>query len=242
MYCEFAHWYDKMMHTVDYDRWTAYIEQILKENCCHSVFECGCGTGNISLNLARHGYSVFASDISEDMLMETRNKMMKAGLRFPIVLQDMQSIQIHKQIDAIVSACDGVNYLVDGPEHFFSTAYKALKPGGILLFDISSEYKLSKTLNSISFSDIGDDWAYICDCEYNNDSSLLNMDLTCFVKQNSFYKRFEENHYLRAYSTDDIKKMLLANSFREIRFYDCFTFDAPSESSERIQVIAKKPF
>lgn len=241
MYHEFAKWYDKMMRSVDYDNWVAYIISIIEKYNCRSIYECGCGTGNIAIRLARKGYSVVASDISEYMLVEARNKMMKNGLRFPLLQQDMSSINIHKPVDAIVSACDGVNYLTDSPDAFFASAYHALKPGGVLLFDVSSQYKLTELLKNSSFCDTGDDWAYICDCENTDNSELLNMYLTCFVKEGHGYRRFEERHTQRAYSADYLIQLLKKRNYTQIFCYDWNTFSLPKNNSQRIQFVALKP-
>lgn len=241
MYCEFSHWYDKMMHSVDYDKWASYISDFLNGYRCKTVLECGCGTGNISLRLAKQGFSVIASDLSETMLMEARNKMMKAGLRFPMVQQDMRTITVHKPLDAVISVCDGVNYLVEDTGHFFVSAYNALKPGGILLFDLSSHYKLSRLLNKTSFSDVGKDWAYICDNFFEEASNLLTMELTYFVKDGNFYTRYEEQHVQRGFYMEEIKEMLVECGFTDIQCFDCFTRDKANDTSERIQFLAVKP-
>lgn len=242
MYGEFAKWYDKMMLSVDYDSWSSYLDTFLKENKCRSVLECGCGTGNITVRLAKKGYDTIASDISEDMLMQTRTKMLKSGLRFPVIQQDMCSLSVHRCVDAVVSACDGVNYLTENPENFFSAAYRALRPGGILLFDISSKYKLSHILNNSSFCETGEDWAYICDCEYEEKSELLHMYLTCFTKENTLYRRFEEHHIQHAFSCENILKILRNIGFDPISCYRCFSRELPSDNDERIQFAAIRPF
>lgn len=239
--CEFSQWYDKMMHSVDYDKWADYVGELLNKHNCNSVLECGCGTGNLTLRLVKKGFSVIASDLSESMLMETRNKMMKAGFRFPIIQQDMQDMNVHRPVDAVIAVCDAVNYLLDTPERFFASAFRILKPGGVLLFDISSEYKLSHVLRDSSFSDTSDDWAYICDNSYDPELKQLRMDLTAFVREGSFFKRFEEQHIQRAYNENELEEMLQKAGYCNISIYDCFTVNAPNDNSERIQFVAEKP-
>lgn len=241
MYSEFAEWYDTMMHSVDYDGWALYLEEFLKKHECRSIMECACGTGNITLRLAKKGYSMSASDVSEDMLMVTRSKMMKAGLRFPLICQDMRKLQVHKSVDAVISVCDGVNYLTDSAEDFFNAAYNALKPGGLLLFDISSEYKLSRLLGKTSFSEVNDEWAFICDCDFVKKTNDLKMYLTCFVKSGSLYKRFEEYHVQHAYSIKKVQQMLYNCGFSNINAYEFMTSSLPVETTERIQFSAVKP-
>ena len=151
-YSAFAAGYDRMMGDVDYDSWANYIDGFLREAGAKTVLECACGTGSLTVRLGRMGYAVTGSDLSEDMLMAARQKALDAGLRsMPFVCQDMRRIALHKPVDAVISACDGVNYLVEGVEDFFKAAYGALRPGGLLLFDISSAYKLSTILADNTF-------------------------------------------------------------------------------------------
>ena len=132
----------------------------MKEAGAKTVLECACGTGSLTVRLARLGYAITGSDLSGDMLMIARQKALDAGLRqLPFVCQDMRKIALHKPVDAIFCACDGVNYLLDGAEDFFRAAYKALKSGGLLLFDVSSDYKLSSVLAGNTFAATGEDWA-----------------------------------------------------------------------------------
>ena len=242
MYGDFAAWYDKMMRTADYDVWADYLDSFLREQDARAVLEAGCGTGSIACRLAKKGYSLIASDISEDMLMAARSKMMAAGLRFPILCQDMNALSVHKPVDAVISVCDGVNYLPDGPERFFTAAWRCLKPGGLLLFDISSEYKLSHTLASCSFSDSDAEWAYICDCSFDAADRTLLMELTCFVQQGKLFRRFFETHRQQAYSAEELRNALTGSGFIDINTYSCFTRSMPEADSERIQFTARKPY
>ena len=117
-YSAFAAGYDRMMGDVDYDGWAEYIDGFLRAAGAKSVLECACGTGSLTVRLARKGYAMTGADLSEDMLMAARQKALDAGLRFlPFVCQDMRRIALHKPVDAVVAACDGVGLLPGGIQH-----------------------------------------------------------------------------------------------------------------------------
>ena len=240
-YSAFAAGYDRMMGDVDYDGWASYIDGFLKEAGAKTVLECACGTGSLTVRLGRLGYQITGSDLSEDMLMAARQKALDAGLRFlPFVCQDMRKIALHKPVDAIVCACDGVNYLLDGAEDFFRAAHDALKPGGMLLFDVSSAYKLSNILANNTFAATGEDWAYIWENQYHPRLGRVDMVLTGFLKQGHTYARFEEHHSQRAYSEEELRADLELCGFRDIQVYEAFTRETPSPAAERLQFIARK--
>ena len=240
-YSAFAAGYDRMMGDVDYDGWAEYIDGFLRAAGAKSVLECACGTGSLTVRLARKGYAMTGADLSEDMLMAARQKALDAGLRsLPFVCQDMRRMALHKPVDAIVAACDGVNYLLDGVEDFFRAAYSTLKPGGLLLFDVSSAYKLSTIIANNTFAATGDDWAYIWENQYHPRLGQVDMLLTGFLKQGTGYARFEERHRQRAYTQEELTTALESCGFGSIQAYEAFTRDEPSPTSERLQFTARK--
>ena len=107
-YGKFARIYDALMADVDYDAWADYIKGLLAEDV-KTVVDCACGTGAIALRLAQAGYNIIGIDASEEMLRIAAEKARKMGKRIPWICQDMRALVVHKPVDAIVCACDGVN-------------------------------------------------------------------------------------------------------------------------------------
>ena len=242
-YTAFAQVYDRMMHDVDRDAWIAYLDGFLKESDAHDIMDCACGTGANAIRLYRLGYHVTGNDASPEMLMEARNNAFRNGAKGIIfICEDMRKLKIHKQIDAIVCVCDGVNYLtsLSDVRSFFAHAYACLKPGGVLLFDVSSRYKFRKVLGTNTFTEETKDYAYIWKNNYDAASKLCEMTLTVFQKQGELYDRFTETHLQRAHSEDELTKALLTSGFETVQTYDAFTRDPVLPASERIQFVAKK--
>ncbi len=150
MYTAFAAVYDRLMRDVDYEAWARHYARLLAGAHVHggNVCECACGTGSLTLPLRRLGYRMTGVDLSRDMLSQAAQPARDAGLEIPFVCQDMCHLQLHRRQDAILCTCDGVNYLTtpDRARHFFRAAYAQLKPGGALIFDVSTPEKLSGTL------------------------------------------------------------------------------------------------
>ena len=63
-YGTFAQSYDRMMHDVDYAAWSDYIDKLLKRANVKMVLECACGTGAVTIPLAKKGYRIIGTDIS----------------------------------------------------------------------------------------------------------------------------------------------------------------------------------
>jgi SAM-dependent methyltransferase len=240
-YSAFAQVYDKMMHDVDRDIWIDYLDGFLKENGAHTVMDCACGTGANAIRLYQRGYHVTANDASPEMLMEARNNAFRErskGIIF--ICEDMRKLKLHKTIDAIVCVCDGVNYLTSTQDlvSFFIHAAGCLKPGGLLLFDVSSPYKFRRILGTNTFTEETEEYAYIWKNNYDPESRLCEMELTGFVKRGEQYDRFTETHLQRAHSAEEIRKALKKAGFSDVQSYDCFTRDPVRANSERIQFAA----
>ena len=75
-YSGFAPIYDLFMGDVDYDSWAEYIKNIWEKygKKPKLIAELGCGTGNITGRLAKMGYDMIGIDISEEMLLEAKEK------------------------------------------------------------------------------------------------------------------------------------------------------------------------
>ena len=240
MYGKFAGLYDPLMKDVDYDRWAGYIASFLPEGSLR-IADCACGTGEMTLRLAKLGHTLTGVDISEDMLRVASEKARKAALKIPFICQDMAKLTLHRPQDAIVCACDGVNYLdsLEDAEKFFAAAYAALKPKGLLLFDVSSKYKLEKVLDCNTFAEDDGERAYIWKNCYDPESRLVSMELSFYEKQGDMYRRFEEKHIQRAHEKDELIAAMERAGF-DAHGYGFLTKDAPKAEDLRIQFIGRK--
>ena len=246
LYQDFALLYDHFMYDVDYPAWARYLAGILeriglRDPC--SVLDAACGTGSISIALAQMGYSVTGSDASANMLEQAQAKARKSGLAVPFVQQDMRSIALHKPVSVINSTLDGVNYLLKPADvrAFFSSTLCALEPGGVLLFDVSSYFKLRYVLGYNCFGEDNGDEAYIWRNLFDEPTGMLHSDLTLFRRRGDLFERFFEQHTQAAHHTSDLMRMLEDCGFTEICCFGHLTFDPPPENCERIQFAARKP-
>lgn len=244
MYTDLASVYDALMQDVDYDGWSDYLYRLMLNAPAPvlNVLEFGCGTGAVTTRLAKKGLNVTAVDLSEEMLCVADEKAAQENLGIRFLLGDMSDFVIHDTFDAVISACDSVNYLRDlnALAGFFSGAYDALHPGGLLLFDMSTAHKLKKTIGENTFVYNLDD--VFCVWENTQNQTSVVYDLTFFVKEaDGRYARFEESQEQFIFSQKDVYQLLRRCGFKNIRFYAFGTFLAGSEECERLQICAQKP-
>lgn len=236
--------YDKLA-TFDYTAWSAWYKAVFERGSIQPgahVLDAGCGTGKLTIELAKLGYHVTGMDTSQDMLNIALGNLRLEGLKLPLVHMDMREMALHKKADAIVSACDGVNYLTEKEDvmRFFQSAYMNLAKGGVLAFDISSLYKLSLQLGENVFTHTDDDICYIWDNSYYEQEKLCVMEITYFLKEKELYRRHFERHVQRAHAEKEITKWLREAGFRSITVYDGYSFSQPNAKSERLNFTAVK--
>ena len=242
-YGEFAEVYDRLMDDFDYPAWAEYyLELIARAGVkVRRMCDCACGTGSMTIQFAKKGITVTGMDLSREMLEVAAVKARRAAQKIMFTAQDMTKLELPRPVDAIVCACDGVNYLTEtgATEMFFRAAYAAIKPGGCLAFDISSRYKLENVVGNGFFGEERDDVAYIWSNRLNAETHIVEMDLTFFVEQeNGLYRRFEEKHRQRAHSAEEIVKALEESGFSDIKVYGNMNFDAPAADEQRIHFTA----
>lgn len=245
-YGSFSLVYDQLMDDFDYPAWAGYYLELIRRagGRAASMAECGCGTGSLSIPLARAGIKLTALDLSADMLERAAEKARRAGVFIPFVRQDMRSLSLHRPVDAVVCACDGVNYLTcpEDALRFFERACASLRPGGVLAFDVSSRYKLEELMGDAFFGEERSEVAYLWQNRLEAAAHLIRMDLTFFVRQpGGLYRRFEERHLQRAHSLEELAGWLERAGFARITAYGDRVFDPPAPDAQRIHITAVRP-
>lgn len=239
-----CHAYDTLMRDVNYDEWAEYVAGFLIESGAKKIAETACGTGNITLRLARMGFDVTASDVSAGMLECAKLKARAAGSRCMFVLQDMTKLELPRR-DALICCCDGVNYLKNESElsAFFCGARACLRKGGVLLFDMSTQHKLNHTLADNFFYDDGDD----ATCFWQSSrigESHVELSVSVFVKEQDgkggAYRRYDEVQEQFAYSADRVLELLDLSGFTDCKAYSFLTRENAVREDERVQFCAKK--
>lgn len=244
MYNDFALIYDRFQE-IDYDSFIRFYESVFKDDSINKVIDLGCGTGEIGIRLAKSGYDVIGVDMSEEMLTAALDKSIDAGAADNIIFihGDMTKFVYHGGADAVVSALDCVNYLTDRDDVIsaFKCVYASLADGGVFIFDINSEYKLSRVLGDNTFVYDDDDAYCVWDCGYYPDEKICGFDLNFFIKaKDGSYTRYAEYQEERAYSIQEITEALTAAGFGSIEVFADLAFEPPADNSERIFFVAGK--
>lgn len=246
-YTSFAAVYDVFMDNVPYEEWSDYIRRLLSEYGIRDglVLELGCGTGSMAERLAGFGYDMIGVDVSGEMLEIAREKKEESGHEILYLLQDMREFELYGTVRAVVSVCDSVNYITEEEElkEVFRLVNNYLDPGGIFLFDFNTEYKYREILGEQVIAEDREECSFIWDNYYDENERLNEYELTLFIRetgQEGLYRKFQETHLQRAYTFDEMKRLIEASGLRYVTAYDAYTRKAPCGESERICMIAEE--
>jgi ubiquinone/menaquinone biosynthesis C-methylase UbiE len=246
IYRDFASVYDELMSEAPYDDWMKWIDRTLlaaeKEN--GSVLDLACGTGELSIRLARKGYDVTGVDISEEMLSIAIQKSLSHKLLIDFYHQDMRELAGHEhRFDAVVICCDSLNYLPgeDDVLKTFQAVSKTLTPSGLLLFDVHSLYKMNQLFPGFNYADDDEDISVIWRSYKGDTENSVFHEMVFYVNRgDDTYIRYDETHIQKTLPIDLYIKYLEKAGFTLQSLTADFTDKSPSDTSERLFFVAKK--
>lgn len=237
--------YDRFTADVDYAAWADYLEKHFSRSKLpiHTVLDLACGTGSLTCELARRGYEMIGSDLSEEMLALAAEKARDVDGIPPIFLhQAMEDLDLYGTIDACVCCLDSVNY-VTRPKllaRAFQRVHTFLMPGGLFLFDINTPDKL-RGLDGQLFMDEDEDTCCIWRADYSPRRRICTYGMDLFFREDGdLWRRMEEVHEEYAYEPDELERMLRQAGFRHIRQYGERKMRTPKPGEQRIFFTARK--
>lgn len=245
-YLGFAEVYDKFMDNVPYDEWTKYLVGLLKENGVKEgiVAELGCGTGNITDRLKAAGYDMIGIDNSAEMLQVAAEK--DGDILY--LCQDMREFELYGTVGAFVCICDGMNYILDKADlvKVFKLVNTFLDTNGVFIFDLNTIYKYENLLAENVITENRENMSFIWENYYDREGRINEYDLTIYLKDEEDNKerffRFDEVHYQKGYTVDEIKEAVEEAGMEFVAVYDAFSKDAPKPDSERVYFIAREKY
>ena len=232
-YTSFAKVYDTFMDNIPYEEWGTYLTGLLKEYGVKEglVLELGCGTGSMTEILAGKGYDMIGADNSEEMLEIAIEKRERSGHDILYLLQDMREFELYGTVRAVVSVCDSVNYVTEEEEliEVFRLVNNYLDPKGVFIF------------GDRTIAEKRDECSFIWDNYYYEEEEINEYELTLFIQEKeNLYRKFEEVHYQRAYTLEQMLRLVKESGLEFVTAYDAFTRKQPTDTSERIYMIARE--
>ena len=239
--------YDKINGEIDYSAWADFFENIFEKECKERpklVLDLGCGTGRMTLELARRGYDMTGVDYSVEMLDMAREAEDEANIDGSVLwlCQDLCSFELYGTVDAAVCCLDTVNHITT-PKRlsaFLFLVHNYLVPDGIFIFDINGRAKFEKVYADNSYVFEENDSLVVWQNYYNSKTGICDFLITLFAeREDGAYERYDEVQKERMYSLRSVKSALKNNGFELIGAYSDFNFKEASDKDDRIYVVAR---
>ena len=226
--------YDRWMEHdgAPYEQWCGFIDTACRRHDreVRTILEIGCGTGSLTQRLGQRGYEVTGVDASSAMLGRAREKLgpsvrlVHARLPVPGPPQAPEAPGLGLY-DAAVCCFDVVNYFVEDGElaRVFRQVRRALRPGGLFIFDVNTRYKLQRLFGDRSFGDDLGDFAYVQRARYDPARHRCELFLTFFLREGEMYRRAVEHHVQRWFTDEEMCAALADSGFEVLRTCQGYT-------------------
>lgn len=242
---DFSKIYEKLQDA-DYDAFCNYYKEVFKKfgKTPELIADLGCGTGSITIKMAKDGFDMIGIDLSCEMLDIARKKALEENTDILFLNQDMTEFELYGTVDAIISSLDSINYITDdeGIKNLFKLSANYLNPGGIMIFDINSEYKLKNILGNNTFVYEEDNIFYVWQNHFDDKENICCFNLDFFIEENDGkHNRFSEYQEERAYSQQEIIAYAKNSGLKLLGCFGGFDFSNPKDTTERLFFILEKP-
>jgi SAM-dependent methyltransferase len=189
------------------------------------IVEVGCGSGAATRALVAAGHRVLGLDASPEMVRLARRRVPHA--RFAVGRLPDASLP---PCDAVAAVSEVLNYMNGRAafDRFFRRAFAALRPGGLLVFDVrepaGDARRSGRASEPVTRGRVGRDWAVLAVSSEDPRRGTLTRAITTFRRAGRGYRRTEETHRLTLLPASDLARRLRAAGFtvRVARAYGSF--------------------
>lgn len=235
--------YDRLTNDVDYEAVVAFYREILQREGLRprTAVDLACGTGSVTVLLARQGLDVTGVDLSEEMLTVAAQKAQDLPRMPRFVCQNLRELTLPRGVDLAVCALDSLDYITKPEDcaRAIARIYRALNPGGIFIFDVNTPRKL-RAMDGQVFLDEDEDVYCVWRGEFDKESNICSYGMDLFQRRGHLWQRSFEEHREYAYSQEQLTGYLKQAGFTGIRVYGDRTFASPGPDEQRIYFKARK--
>lgn len=237
-YHALARVYDRWMalDRIPYAQWDEFTTKRFAEASgeVRTVVDICCGTGMTTRSLQDHGYQVTGVDAAPEMLEIARERTDPGTVLVPMTMPDERFVELGP-FDAALVCFDGANYFTGkgALEDSLCQIARVLRPGGVLVFDLSTRRNFEVIAGMGQFGEDFGDFAYLWDTRHVDGSPLYEYLVTLFVQAGQLYRRVVERHEQRWFSRDHVERALTVAGFEGIAVRDDYSEQAAGDRTRR---------
>lgn len=220
LYADLSHYYDRFCRDINYTQQCDYAQrvyQLFGQSAGNHYFDLACGTGQHLSQLAAAGFATTGLDNSQAMLDQ-------AALRCPtaqLILADLAEFEYCNQFDLISCFLYSLHYSqpLTRLTQVLSRAYTALKPGGLLIFDmvdkngINNQAGITTYLTETSAAQLPQHFAFSSQWQYSGTGDVMQLLLSINIQTADHTQRWRDTHTMSALSITQAKTHLARLGF-----------------------------
>ncbi len=213
-----------------------FLIRYLKMKKSMKIMDLACGHGRHTNRLAQRGYDVIGIDKSEGFLREARKRAKKFKVNPMYFQKDMRRLDYKEEFDRVILMFTAFGYFDDEENlQVLKNINSALKPGGLLCFDIMNRDYIQKNFLPYIVTEKNDD-LMIERNSFDSETGQL-YDQRIIIRNG---KRKDKPYLLRLYNPTEIKMWLEKANFKTEKMYSSWAGDDLQAASRRMIIIAKK--
>ena len=222
------------------DKTISFLSRRLKERS--TILDLGCGPGLYSERLCINGHKVTGIDFSENSIKFARDSAQRKGLDIEYICKNILSIEYEENYDGVIQIYGELNTFSDEEiNRLFTRVQKALKPGGLFIFDVT-------TPNHRSKNRFNKDWL-ISNGGFWRGSSHMVLVENFDYEENIWLEQYtviDENevkvyrNWFHEYTKETIELVALERGFSQVQVFESLYEEGKEEKGEWLTVIAQK--
>jgi SAM-dependent methyltransferase len=231
-----------IFHAQSRERAPQQVEQVLALAAFEPpvrVLDLPCGIGRHTLEFARLGCRVTAVDRTQAYLDVAARKANELGLNVEFVRADMRLFERPDSYDLAVNLYTSFGYFEDPQEdqQVLDNFYTSLRPGGVLVMDMSSKEVLARIFQARDWRELDDGTLILEDRRISDDWTRCSN--RWIVIRDGERREFPFSH--RLYGASDLRRVLENAGFDPVRIYGDLTGSEYDHNAQRLVAVARKP-
>lgn len=239
----FARFYDYLNQETDYSERAEYLVSLFErfDKKPELLLDLGCGTGSLMVELLKKGIDIIGVDGSPEMLSVAREKFYECKNPPLLLCQMLDKLDLYGTVDGCVSTLDTLNHITDLSvlEDVFKRLYLFIRSGGLLIFDLNTEFKHRKILKDNTFVYDTEKVYFVWQNIPYEDKTDIYLDMFVPDKYGK-YTRYTESFSERVYSEEQISNLAEKCGFEILQIYNDLSYEPPLDNSEKITYILKR--
>lgn len=249
---DYAYYYNMIYEEKNYSEEAKTVDRLIKRKVDKkhpSILNIGCGTGKHDYELAKLGYIMKGVDLSPEMVSVAKDNYLDEIERGVMSFEvgNFQTYEPDRQYDIVTSLFHVISYQNSNKSVLdsFNTANKALKNGGVFVFDLWYGPGVLTLLPENRIKRVENEDSMLIRyaspvMHYNKNIVDVNYDVIVIDKKTNITRTITETHSMRYFFIPEIENMLGQCGFKLLDVLDSNSLTEVDQKSWAAYIMAEK--